>query len=187
MSDIKKAIIKAYYKFELLKGSGKTPKYRLIKAAGDYPPFEYLKGVRGKGKGQIYMYLLGRIDDNNGRAPEFRLQAAKSFPFTGLKQFWQDGKMSGYAYGELPQTETYGKKHPRPNPFYPDYISDGLIFKFGDTCSVKLGESECLLPESFELLVIDKGKALAAGYCAQLKNGGFDELLEELRKQAKDV
>lgn len=181
------AVISAYFYFELVKGAGKTPKYRVIKMAGYYPPFETLKGVRGDGKGKITVFMLDAIDKTNGRSPETRLQAARSLNLTGLKRYWQDGKLSGYAYGNPPQGETYGNKKTLQNPFYPDYVADGFVFKFGDVVKCTLGSIEYILPECFEMLVIDKGGILAAAYCTQLKNGGFDGQLNELREQAKEL
>jgi hypothetical protein len=40
------------------------------------------------------------------------------------------------------------------------------------------------IPTSIELIVLESAKVLISAYCKQLTMGGFDEVLEQLRKQA---
>ena len=58
--------------------------------------------------------------------PSMRLQAKNSLNFTGLKEYFQDGEISGCAYGYPDDKPTYSSKN-KPNPFY-DYREDGYLF-----------------------------------------------------------
>ncbi len=105
--------------------AGDTPKFVIKAQAGFYPPMLQLASRNGL----ISMNLMeskqsGCTKDN---APAMRLQAKNSFNFTGLKDYFVEGKLSGFAYGNPPQTPTYGKNKPKANPFY-DYKDDGFLF-----------------------------------------------------------
>ena len=114
--------------------------------------------------------------------PKMRLQAAKSLNFTGLKDYFVDGKVSGYAYGNPPKGETYPYKGKQaPNPFA-DNQQDGFLFVVHQT-------GDNLLPDYLELLVIGGCNAdkMAARYVKQLEMGGYDTTLQMLRQWAKSV
>lgn len=148
-----------------------TPKYTIVKAMGYYPPMEQLKGKNGA----ISFYLMEKLKEGLD-APAYRLQGKNSLNFTGLKDYFADGKLTGYAYGYPLSTATYGKNE-KPNPFY-EYSKDGFLFKVcqNDPNSVK--------PTQIELIVLDNAKPLIASYCKMLQQGGFDEALQLMRKQA---
>lgn len=147
-----------------------TPKYTIAKAAGYYPPMEQLKG---KG-GNVSFYLMEKLKEGLD-APAYRLQAKNSLNFTGLKDYFVDGKLTGFAYGYPMDTKTYGKES-KPNPFY-DYRADGYLFKIKTN-------ADATKPVEIELLVLENAKPLIASYCKMLQQGGFDEALELMRKQA---
>jgi hypothetical protein len=154
------------------KSSGKTPKYVLSKAAGFYPPFNELRGRNGR----VSFYLMEKLKEG-ANVPSMRLQCTKnSLNFTGLKDYFIDGKISGYAYGEPLQEPTFSKKN-KANPFY-EYKSDGYLF---------ILKQDGNIPFEIEFLIIDGGKVLIPRYLKQLMMGGFDEEIEELRKHATDV
>jgi hypothetical protein len=162
------------------KSSGKTPKYVLSKAAGFYPPFNELKGRNGR----VSFYLMEKLKEG-ANVPSMRLQCTKnSMNFTGLKDYFIEKKISGYAYGEPLQEPTFSTKN-KVNPFF-DYKSDGYLFivKQGETYSA---EEKCNIPIEIEFLIIEGGRVLAPRYLKQLMMGGFDEEIEELRKHAADV
>lgn len=150
--------------------AGKTPKYVVTYASGNYPPMEEL---RGKGEA-IAMYLTEKLKDGE-RVPAMRLQAKNSLNFTGLKDYFTaDGQLSGYAYGYPPSTPTYSGKQ-RENPFY-QWREDGFLF------IVHQENPNSLTPTSIELLVIDGGKGYITAECKRLAMGGYDETINKLRQ-----
>lgn len=152
----------------------KTPKFTLIMQAGYYPPMEQLKGRDG----QISMYLMEKLKEGEN-VPSMRLQAIKSLNFTGLKEYFVDGKLSGFAYGYPLDKPTYSKDS-KQNPFV-EYKEDGFLFLIHQDEQAP----ENQIPTSIELVVLEGAKVLISAYCKQLLMGGFDEALEALRKQAQ--
>lgn len=152
----------------------KTPKYTIIEQAGYYPPMEGLKGRDGK----ISMNLMEKIKDGEN-VPSMRLQAKNSLNFTGLKDYFLDGKLSGFAYGYPFDKPTYSKDN-KENPFY-DYKNDGFLF----IIEQDKNDVANLIPTSIELVVLESAKVLISAYCKQLVMGGFDEALQALREQAQ--
>ena len=154
----------------------KTPKFTITTQAGYYPPMEALKGRGNK----ISMYLMEKLKEGEN-VPSMRLQAKKSLNFTGLKEYFQDGKLSGFAYGYPQDKPTYSKDN-KPNPFY-EYRNDGFLF------IVEQDKNDVgnVIPTSIELIVLENAKVLISAYCKQLVMGGFDEALQALRKQAENL
>lgn len=152
----------------------KTPKYTITAQAGYYPPMELLRGRDG----QISMNLMEKLKEGDN-VPSMRLQAKNSLNFTGLKDYFQDGKLSGFAYGYPLDKQTYSKDE-RSNPFF-DYKQDGFLFL------IEQDEKDPtnLTPTSIELVVLEGAKVLISAYCKQLVMGGFDEALQALREQAQ--
>lgn len=154
----------------------KTPKYTVISEAGYYPPMEDLKNK----KGIISMYLMEKRKEGEN-VPSMRLQAKNSLNFTGLKEYFLDGKLSGYAYGNPLSSETYSSKK-RNNPFY-EYRQDGYLFIM-HVDKTTINKTTPIIPSTIELIVIEEGAVLIPSYCKQLLMGGFDEAISCLRKQA---
>ena len=152
----------------------KTPKYTIIDQAGYFPPMELLRGRDG----QISMNLMEKLKEGDN-VPSMRLQAKNSLNFTGLKDYFQDGKLSGFADGYPLDKQTYSKDE-KPNPFF-DYKQDGFLFL------IEQDEKDPtnLTPTSIELVVLEGAKVLISAYCKQLVMGGFDEALQALREQAQ--
>ena len=165
--------IRYYARLELCKEGIKTPKYRVVAEAGYYAPMESLKGKDG----YISMYLQNQRKERDD-IPAIWLQAKKSLNFTGLKNYFIDGKISGFAYGYPSDEETYSKKA-ISNPFY-EYKDDGFLFLIKDD---KTG----IVPASMELIVLGGAKSMIALHCKQLVMGGFDDDLSFYREQAKPV
>ena len=149
----------------------KTTKYTIAEQAGFYPPMEELRGKDGK----ISMYLMEKLKEGL-HVPSVRLQAKNSLNLTGLKDYYDNGKLSGFAYGYPFGEETYSKKK-RPNPFY-KYSQDGFLF------IIHQDEQGNMAPTSIEMLVLKEAKVVIGGYCKQLAFGGFDDELRRLREQA---
>ena len=152
----------------------KIPKYTITTQAGYYPPMKLLRGRDG----QISMNLMEKLKEGDN-VPSMRLQAKNSLNFTGLKDYFQDGKLSGFAYGYPLDKPTYSKDE-KPNPFF-DYKQDGFLFL------IEQNEKDPtnLTPTSIELVVLEGTKVLISAYCKQLVMGGFDEALQALREQAQ--
>lgn len=171
--------VKAYFRLDYDTNSKKTPKYTVTKAWGDYQPMEKLKAAHSR---KVTMYLMEKREGQPSNTPKMRLQAAKSLNFTGLKDYFVDGKVSGYAYGNPPKGETYPYKGKRlQNPFENNQ-QDGFLFVVHQTANN-------LLPDYLELLVIGGSYAnkMAARYVKQLEMGGYDATLQMLRQWAKSV
>lgn len=153
-----------------------TPKYTIVGAAGYYPPMEQLRGRDKK----VSMNLMEKLKEG-GNVPSMRLQAKGSLNFTGLKEWFKDKKLSGFAYGYPMKEPVYSSKN-KPNPFY-DYRNDGYLFVVHQDQS----NPENLIPTEIELIVLEGARVLISAYCKQLVVGGFDEALNNLRKQAKPL
>lgn len=159
--------------------SKKTPKYVITAQAGYYPPMEQIKGRNGL----ISMYLMEKLKEG-ANVPSMRLQAKDSPNFTGLKEYFVDGKLSGFAYGYPLDTKTYSSKQ-KPNPFY-EYKDDGYLFIVHQDENANT-TPEQIRPTIIELIVLDGAKVLISSYCKQLMMGGFNEAIKSLREQAKQV
>ncbi len=166
-----------YAKMENTTGKGKiTPKYTITDQAGNYPPMEEIKDRRG----QINMYLAEKLREGDN-VPSMRLQAKNSLNFTGLKEYFEDGKISGIAYGYPDPKPTYSKDQ-KPNPFY-EHRKDGFLF------IIKQDEKDPnnQTPVSIELIVLEGAKVLISSYCKALAIGGYDDIIKDLREQAQKV
>ncbi len=152
----------------------KTPKYTIVFQAGYYPPMESLRGKDGN----ISLYLMEKLKEGDN-IPSMRLQAKNSLNFTGLKEYFQDGKLSGFAYGYPLDKPTFSKKD-KPNPFY-EYRQDGFLFRIVQDESDPIN----LIPTCIELIVLENAKVLISAYCKQMIMGGFDEALQALRVQSQ--
>lgn len=172
--------IRYYARLEDSTGNGKTPKYTITAQAGYYPPMDEIIGRDGK----ISMYLQVSKDSGSKKdnAPAMKLQAKNSLNFTGLKDFFVNGRLSGFAYGYPLEAKTYSSKQ-KPNPFFA-YKDDGFLFIIhqDQTAATEPGK---IKPSCIELIVLDGAKVLISSYCKMLQMGGFDEALKSLREQAR--
>jgi len=171
--------IRYYARLDFDPASKKTPKYVITAEAGYYPPMEQLKGRDGK----VSMFLMDKLKEG-ANVPSMRLQAKNSLNFTGLKDYFVDGKLSGYAYGYPLADATYSKDG-KPNPFF-EYKEDGFLFLVGQDEKAAT-EQDKIRPSYFELVVLEGAKVLVSSYCKSLLMGGFDDTLELLREQAKQA
>lgn len=164
----------------------KTPKYTIIEEAGYYEPMLQLIGRNGF----VSLNLMGKRKDGDSSIPSMSLQAKNSLNLTGLKDYFVDGKLSGYAYGYPSDKATYSKDN-KANPFY-DYRKDGFLFicHYDEATLTKdptNEEVEALRPTEIEFIVLERGCALISAYCKQLVMGGFNEALADVRKLAKQT
>lgn len=171
--------IRYYARLDYDKASKKTPKYVITQQAGFYPCMQELVGRNGK----ISMFLLSSRESGckKDNAPAMRLQAKGGLNFTGLKDYFVEGGMSGFAYGYPLATETYSKKK-KENPFY-KFKDDGFLFIVHYDKDTPDG---VIKPSCFELIVLEGAKVLISSYCKQLMMKGFDEALKSLREQAQN-
>ena len=154
----------------------KTPRYTIAAQAGYYPPMEHLR----RSDGLISMYLVPQDRGDKSSTPPLRLQAKDGLNFTGLKDYWIEGKLSGFAFGYPLNKPTYSSKE-KPNPFY-DYREDGFLFIIHEDKN----DPTNLIPSCIELIVLERGMVLISAYCKMLVMGGFDEAIAALREQAKE-
>lgn len=151
----------------------KTPKYTIVAQAGFFPVMECLKGRDG----QVSFNLMEKLKEG-ANVPAMRLQAKNSLNFTGLKDYFENGKLSGFAYGYPLDKETYSKDN-KPNPFY-EYRNDGYLFLVHQDPNTP----NSIIPTCIELIVLEGAKVLISSYCKQLVMGGFNEDIKALREQA---
>lgn len=169
--------IKYYAKMVNSTQTGKvTPKFTITAQAGYFPPMDQLKGRDGL----VSMNLMEKTKEGDN-IPSMRLQAKNSLNFTGLKEYFQDGKLSGYAYGYPDPRATYSSKN-KPNPFF-EYRQDGYLFVVHQD---EIDPTNTT-PTYIELIVLEGAKVLISAYCKQLVMGGFEEALQQLRKQAISI
>ena len=138
---------------------------------------EHIKGRDGL----VSMYLMEKLKDG-ANVPSMRLQAKDSLNFTGLKDYFVDGKLSGFAYGYPLADEVYSSKK-KGNPFY-QYRNDGFLFIVHQYKTAATTPDQ-IRPTIIELIVLEGAKVLIPSYCKQLTMGGFDEAINQLREQAK--
>lgn len=169
--------IRCYGHLERAKNSGKTPKFSITRYCGHYPPLNDLIGRDGK----VSMYLMeSQKSGSNEDAPPMKLQAKNSLNFTGLKDYFVKGRISGYAYGYPNASVTYRYKGKDvPNPFYA-YREDGFLFL------IHTDEANANVV-AIEMLVLNGTRDITSAYAQGLANGGFDEELQKLRSIARVV
>ena len=160
-----------YYAFfeNVTEPTKKTAKFEKKVSVGYYPVMDELMNREGK----VWLYLQESLKNGDDK-PSYWLQARNSLNFTGLKEYFINGRYCGYAFGYPYSKETYGKDN-KPNPFFKNR-KDGFLFKFNIREDGEVG--------SFELVVMSGAKSLIGSYCKMLVDGGFDEELEELRRLA---
>ena len=161
------------------KSSKKTPKYVITAESGYYPPMDELRGRDGR----VSVYLMAKREtQTKSSVPAMSLQAKNSLNLTGLKDYFVNGYLSGFAYGYPLDKPVFSAKK-RPNPFY-ECREDGFLFVVHQNKEALTPEAK-QLPTEFEMIVLQGGKCLISAYCKALMSGGFDSRLKELRKQVK--
>jgi hypothetical protein len=152
------------------------PRFDLIASAGYWEALDKLKNY----KGRLFFNLIP-TDKNehrkqDGTTPEYYLQCtpAKSSAvnFSGVRFQYADGKPTLFASGEPSDREKLAKGV--KNPMY-EQRNDAFLFIFSSDM------------QTLEVLVIEGGRLLIDAYRKQLSVGGFDEVLKQLRAQAKPV
>lgn len=160
----------------------KYPKYRLAYWGGDKNYMrmlsENLTGRRDKATGVANIHIVLKPNQTSkSSAPEMNLQVKAGQNLTGLKQWFQDGRLSGYAYGEPSDEKTFGNKIVKANCFY-QYRTDGFLFR----CTPSSDPSN-VIPTQIEWIVLKGGdgvKIYAVQYLTLLRNGSLDKALADL-------
>ena len=164
--------IRYYARLSLIAGT-KTPKYVITHEAGFCAPMSRLIGADGK----ISFFLMQKRENQPSNTPPMSLQGKNSFNFTGLKDYYRDGKISGFAFGYPNREPTYRYKGKAvSNPFF-EYRNDGYLFI--------VHQHEKPTPSIIELIILEDAIDMIASYCKMLVMGGFNEPLERARKAAK--
>lgn len=160
--------------------SGKSPKYVLTSVWGNYSPMETLRGRNG----MVSMYLLPKREGQPSNCPQMHLQAKGSLNLSGLKDYFINGKLSGFAFGFPPSTPTYSSKN-KPNPFYSCKDDCFLFVVHQDKEAPTPAEQQ--RPDYIEMIVLQGARVLAGSYCKQLSAGGFDDVLNVLRRDSVTI
>lgn len=152
----------------------KQPRFDLVSICGYWEALENLKNYRGL----LFMNLIptdkNEYRKQDGTTPEYYLQCtpakSKAINFSGIRFLYNDGKETLFASGE--PSDRAKLKGGVDNPMYAQR-NDGFLF--------------LLTPdmERMEILVIQGGRHLIDAYRKQLSCGGFDEVLNEMRRNAK--
>lgn len=172
--------IKFYGRLDYNPKSGKSPKYTLTRMWGDYPPLDGLKGRDS----MVSMYLLPKREGQSSNCPQMHLQCKGSLNLSGLKDYFINGKLSGFAFGFPPSTPTYSSKN-KPNPFYL-CKDDGFLFIVHQDKEAPT-PAEQQRPDYIEMIVLQGARVLAGSYCKQLSAGGFDDVLNVLRRDSVTI
>jgi hypothetical protein len=154
----------------------KQPRYDLVASVGYWEALDRLKNY----KGMLYFNLIPTNKNDNrkqvGTTPEYYLQCtpakSKTINFSGIRFQYSDGKETSSASGE--PSDHSKLKAGVDNPMY-DQRNDGFLFLFSKDM------------QKLEVLIIGNGRILIDAYRKQLSLGGFDEVLQQLRLQAKGV
>lgn len=160
----------------------KYPKYRVAYWGGSetYKNMlvENLTGRKDKTTGKADVHIVLKPNQTKKTsAPEMNLQVKGGQNLTGLKQWFDGGRLSGYAYGEPSDKETFGDKNPKANCFYP-YRTDGFLFR----CTPSSDPTN-VIPEKIEWVVLKGGEGVkihSRQYLTLLKMGGFNQALAEI-------
>ncbi len=167
-------VIRYYCCFELRTDKKlKHPKYSIVRQAGYYQPMGHLTGRDGK----ISLTLVP-ASKSGSKADGMKLQGKNSLNFTGLNEYFKDGKFSGFAWGNPQGGKEYGEKKKRANPF-DSYEGDAFLFIMHQGTA-----ATGTPPQSMELIVLADARVLVTSYLKQLEIGGFDEELRAMRKLA---
>lgn len=170
--------VRMWAKFVLSPKSGATPKYVLTDC---YGWVEELKDLVGR-DGYISLYLCQKREGQPSDAPSMYLQAKCSLNLTGLRDLFENGCMSNYAYGNPPKAVTYGSKKPRINPLI-KYVADGFLFIFHYEYEIVLGQ-QMERPLYFEMLWLEGAGLMIPLHCKSLKMGSYDEILKKCRDES---
>lgn len=166
----------------------KQPKYACVRMWGKYAPMDMLRSKRG----QVEVSLLVSKDSGSKdgtSTPELKLQTTIGLNLTGLKNYLVKGRLSEYNWGNPFMEEFYPKdkkeKAPNPdkpkrkkkrNPFFPDYIEDGFLFRF-------IFEGSSNIPSGFDMLIVPNVGTLIGNCVAALQRGEYDSFIDEVNLQ----
>lgn len=154
----------------------KTPKYGVWKWGGNRAEMQ-LWHDNFTGRNGICGYLKNHISKKSN-APEMNFELKYGFNLTGLKMWFEDGVVTGTAYGEPDTRPHFGNKPQRVNPFYPTHIEDCFLFRSTPDKS----DPSNTIPDELEIVVLKGKGACKQGrkYLSMLRYGGFDNTLATL-------
>ena len=159
--------------------TGKTPKYRITQSAGYYHEMETLVC-----NGAITMQYVPAVNASNADTPPMRLQARKSYNFTGFYHLQSKVTAKGntvyFAYGTPNNNKTYRYKGADvPNEFY-NSRNDAYLFVIYPQPA-----GQALKPLKMEMLVFADCKYIAPEMLRMLINGELNTELLSMRQQAR--
>lgn len=170
-------MIGAYYKFVLLSDEVRAANKIRSKARLDCVSFtdQVPEGYQGltifvNSKGQLFFYKTpcrDFVNTDSKRLAEWSLTNS-SLNLSSIYIEDMDCPEIGYGYPNANRLLSNGS----PNPLFP-YRNDGYLFLLNRDYT------------EIELLVIPDGRNLISSYYQKMIDGGFDEQISEMRKQAK--
>jgi hypothetical protein len=169
-------MIGAYYKLAILPDEVKAANKIKSKARLDCISIADMVAGNYKGltnfvnsKGQLFFYKTACrdfVNTDNKRLAEWSLTNNLNFSSIYIDDL--DFPEIGYGYPNAKRFLSNGS----PNPLF-EYRNDGYLFLINKDYS------------EIELLIIPDGRNLISSYYQKLIDGGFDDELRQLRKQAK--
>lgn len=158
-------------------------KYRLTHWGGSKEYMTILhtnsRGRKDKETGRKEIHIILKKNyQGNDPSTELNFELKNGLNLTGVKNWLEYGKLSGFAYGEPFPKETFtrgGKK--KPNYLF-KYMEDGFIFMMQPNAK----DPKDHIPTKIEWIVLQgQGmRGLVSGYIPQFKNGGFNDALEAM-------
>lgn len=155
----------------------KTTQFELVMWGGSKEYAQMLHDFYTRKNGLTFYYKPTISKKVN--APEMVLECKGSQNLSGLHQWFEYGRLSGYAYGFPENKEFVGGKTTKRNGFFP-YREDAFLFR----CTPSLDPNDTI-PTEIEWIVLEGKGAYkqARAYRTMLIQGGFDSLLATLPMQ----
>lgn len=166
---------------EVQKGGG--VKYRLTHWGGSKEYMTILhnnsRGRKDKetGRKEIHV-ILKKNYQGDDPSTELNLELKNGLNLSGVKNWLEYGKLSGFAYGEPFPKKTFKRKNKVFQNYLFPFMEDGFIFI--STPNPK--DHKDHIPIRVEWIVLQgKGmRGLVSGYIPTFKNGGFNDALEAM-------
>ena len=156
-------------------------RYKLTHWGGskEFMPTLHLNGKgradKATGVKPICIDFKPNYQSSKSSRPEMNLEL-KGLNISGVKNWLEFGKLTGYGYGEFSTSETYAKGGKRSNNYLYPYRDCAELFLF----AVNEADPTDTTPTAIEWIVLGNGTRLQArNYLTMLMHGGFREALEQ--------
>lgn len=135
------------------------------------------------GKTYIHISFKPNYQSKKDTRPEMNLEL-KGLNISGVKNWLEFGKLTGFGYGEPSPDPTYSYSGKRKANYLYKYRDCAILFRF----SVNEQDPTDTTPTEIEIIVVEgKGaRNQARNYLTMLRHGGFDEVLAKMQLQEYD-